>query len=274
MEKYELAEKDYKEGMKYKEIAEKYDVSINTVKSWKTRKWGKKKSVHTKKKSVHTKKDATINEDLEVSSELSSLENSDLNDKQKMFCIYYVKLFNASKAYQKAYDCLPRTADSNGYRMLRNDRVKKEIMRLKQYRMAEELFDKQDVLQKYKDIAFADITDFATFGTEKVNTIDDKGNEVDYEVNRMYFKDSSEVDGTILTEVKQGKDGVSIKLADKMKALDFLARYTDLLNENELKQLKIEKERIAIRKENGEQLDDRESDGFIEALKGANVKWE
>ncbi|MBQ0163092.1 MAG: hypothetical protein KBS84_08055 [Treponema sp.] len=57
-EKYELAEKDYKKGMKYKDIAEKYSVSINTVKSWKTRKWGKEKSVHTKSKSVHTKKDA------------------------------------------------------------------------------------------------------------------------------------------------------------------------------------------------------------------------
>lgn len=54
-EKYELAEVDYKKGMKYKDIAEKYDVSINTVKSWKTRKWGKEKSVHTKNKSVHTK---------------------------------------------------------------------------------------------------------------------------------------------------------------------------------------------------------------------------
>jgi len=28
---------DYREGMKYKDIAEKYDVSINTVKSWKRR---------------------------------------------------------------------------------------------------------------------------------------------------------------------------------------------------------------------------------------------
>lgn len=62
-EKYELAEVDYKKGMKYKDIAEKYDVSINTVKSWKTRKWGKEKSVHTKNKSVHTKRDATTSDD-------------------------------------------------------------------------------------------------------------------------------------------------------------------------------------------------------------------
>ena len=34
---YELAEQDYIAGMKYKEIADKYGVSINTVKSWKKR---------------------------------------------------------------------------------------------------------------------------------------------------------------------------------------------------------------------------------------------
>lgn len=39
--------------------AEKYDVSINTVKSWKTRyKWSRdnKKGVHTKRKKVRTQK--------------------------------------------------------------------------------------------------------------------------------------------------------------------------------------------------------------------------
>ena len=42
--------------MKYKEIAEKYNVTLNTVKSWKTRHWNKQ-GVHTKKnKSVHTKR--------------------------------------------------------------------------------------------------------------------------------------------------------------------------------------------------------------------------
>lgn len=55
----ELAYQDYLKGMKYKEIAEKYGVTINTVKSWKTRyKWSKdsKKSVHTKAGKVCTQK--------------------------------------------------------------------------------------------------------------------------------------------------------------------------------------------------------------------------
>lgn len=59
MTNYQLAEKDYKSGMKYKEIAQKYGVTLNTVKSWKTRYWNdeKKKKVCTpNKKSMHTKK--------------------------------------------------------------------------------------------------------------------------------------------------------------------------------------------------------------------------
>lgn len=56
---YELALLDYQAGMKYKDIAEKYGVTLNTVKSWKTRyKWSKdnKKGVHTKIKKVCTQK--------------------------------------------------------------------------------------------------------------------------------------------------------------------------------------------------------------------------
>lgn len=54
-EKHKLAEKDYVKGLKYKEIAEKHSISINTVKSWKQRHgWTRKKGA-PKTKSVHTK---------------------------------------------------------------------------------------------------------------------------------------------------------------------------------------------------------------------------
>lgn len=42
MKKWELAFEDWKQGMKYQEIADKYGVSLNTVRSWKTRFWNKK----------------------------------------------------------------------------------------------------------------------------------------------------------------------------------------------------------------------------------------
>lgn len=52
------AEKDYQAGLKYKEIAEKHGVSLNTVKSWKTRYNWTKKVCTQKQKGVHTKKGA------------------------------------------------------------------------------------------------------------------------------------------------------------------------------------------------------------------------
>ena len=53
MENYERAETDYMLGMKYKDIAEKYGTTINTVKSWKKRyAWKRKEGAH-KIKRVH-----------------------------------------------------------------------------------------------------------------------------------------------------------------------------------------------------------------------------
>ncbi len=53
-EKYVQAEKDYVKGMKYKDIAEKYQVSLNTVKSWKKRYGWNRNRGAPKEKSVHT----------------------------------------------------------------------------------------------------------------------------------------------------------------------------------------------------------------------------
>ncbi|WP_438421634.1 phage terminase small subunit [Bacillus siamensis] len=54
-EKHIQAYKDYAKGMKYKDLAEKYGVSVNTIKSWKQRHgWERKKGAPTEK-SVHTK---------------------------------------------------------------------------------------------------------------------------------------------------------------------------------------------------------------------------
>ncbi|MFJ1122174.1 phage terminase small subunit [Bacillus thuringiensis] len=47
-QKHELAQEDYMKGMKYKELAEKYEVSVNTIKSWRKRHGWNRKGVHPK----------------------------------------------------------------------------------------------------------------------------------------------------------------------------------------------------------------------------------
>lgn len=280
---WEVIRREYKSSdITLKDLADKHNIKLGTLKSRKSREgWtrGRPKKDATKSKKVATikKKDATPKQ---VEKEPVIISN-ELTDKQKLFCLYYLKYFNATKAYQKAYDCTYLTARVEGSRNLAKPNIKKEIDRIKNERLNNIALDGQSVLQKYIDIAFADITDFAVFGKKEVQEIgmfgpmkDEDGNPIMREVNYVDFKESSEVDGTIITEVKQGKDGISVKLADKMKALDFLMKYTDLLNENELKQLKVERERIAIRKENGDDGDEYEDDGFIDALNGAEVNWD
>ncbi len=52
--KHESAKQDYMSGMKYKDIAEKYGVSLNTVKSWKKRySWDRKGCTQKRKKGAH-----------------------------------------------------------------------------------------------------------------------------------------------------------------------------------------------------------------------------
>ena len=66
------------------------------------------------------------------------------------------------------------------------------------------------------------------------------------EVNYVDFKNSNEVDGTLISEVSQGKNGVSVKLQDRMKAMNWLADHMDLATEEQ--KARIEKLKADIAK--------------------------
>ena len=76
------------------------------------------------------------------------MENPDLTDKQRLFCIYYVRCFNATKAYQKAYGCSYEIANVEGYKNLVKPSIKAEILRLKQERLNREFLSEADIFQK------------------------------------------------------------------------------------------------------------------------------
>lgn len=261
MNKNESAEKDYMSGMKYKDIADKYGVSINTVKSWKKRyNWERKKGCTQNKKGCTQKK----LEKKAVADEVKQvIQNTELTDKQQLFCIHYIRCFNATKAYQKAYGVDYATAASIGYRLLEKDGVKQEIHRLKQDRLNREFLSESDVFQKYMDIAFADVTDFVEFGNEDVDVILDTGERKTITVSHVNIKNDADVDGTIISEVSKGKDGVKVKLADRMKALQWLTDHMDLATEKQKAEIALLKAKVQT--DDGEEIAD---DGFLDALNG------
>ena len=249
VEKWDLAFKDYEKGMMYKDIAAKYNVSINTVKGWKTRKWNKKQLKHKGKK----KKRADF------------YDENGLTEKQKNFCLEYLKTFNATKAYQAAYNVDYTTANKGYRQVLNNPDVQAYLSKLKTELRNDLYFDIQDILNSYIKMASADITDFLEFGMEEVT--DRKGNII--KVPYIHFKPSDEVDGTLIQEVKIGRDGVSLKLYDKQKAMQELIK---LLGGDELRQAQIAKLKALS---NVDAPTDIKDDGFIDALnqKGAEL-WQ
>lgn len=267
---YILAESDYVAGMKYKDIAAKYGVSINTVKSWKKRyAWSRnKKTKSTQKGCTQNKKGAHKKE--AVAEDVSQVViNDELTDQQQLFCLYQSRMFNYTKAYMKVYPgCTYASAAVLGSRLMKNQLIRETIEQLKQNHMNREMLKQEDIFQKYMDIAFADMNDFMSFGQEEIET--DYGPRM---VNSVRLKESDQVDGTLITEVKQGRDGVSVKLADRMKAIDWLADHMDIATAEQ--KAKIEQIRAKTAIMSGTSEEETEDDGFIEALKGevADV-WE
>jgi len=282
-ENVEKAKELFDQGKKMVEISTALNVPEGTIRSWKKRyNWdcnvaNKKRNVANKNNEKRVKRKTSVPEVESV------VNNPDLTDKQRLFCLYYSKSFNATRSYQKAYGCDYLTANANGPGLLVKDSIRDEIMKLKQERYVRSFISEEDIFQKYWDIAFADITDFLSFGRREVQVMgafgpvkvkNEAGKEVPLmkEINVVEFRESSEVDGSILAEVKQGKDGASIKLADRMKALQWLSDHMDLATtEQQAKINKINTE-VAKMSDGGEVFED---DGFIEALSGKiGEAWE
>lgn len=96
------------------------------------------------------------------------IANSELTEKQRLFCLYYSKSFNATQSYLKAYDCSYETAMVEGSNSLRNSKVREKIDQLKEIKRQQILAGEEDLIDMHIRIAFADIGDYVSFGREEV----------------------------------------------------------------------------------------------------------
>lgn len=228
-DKWEEAEQDYLAGMKYKDIAAKYDVTLNTVKSWKQRyEWSrsgappKQKSVHTKQKSMHTKSN--------VDDVIDDLDEYGLTDKQNVFVVRYLKSFNATQAYIDAYGVESNVAAVSGYRLLRNDKVQLAIKRIKAARLKDVGVEEEDLIAQLAKQSFTDIGSYVNFGGHDEMELNESGtpmldtndNPIIRHKSYVQLKSKSEVDTTAIKKITVGKDGPIVELFDKVKAQETL----------------------------------------------------
>lgn len=267
MENYQKAEKDYMTGMKYKDIAEKYGTTINTVKSWKKRyAWNRKEGAPKEEKvCTQNKKSAPAPKEQIDDGTKETLQNEELTPERQMFCICYSRTFNATQSYMKAYGCSYDVANAEGYKLLVKPCIKKEIERLKEIKRQQIIAGTEDVVELQMRIAFGDIGNYVRFGQEKVPVMAMHGpvkveNEATGEketlmqdINIVRLNESDQVDTQIIQEVKQGKNGVSVKLADKQKAMDWLSKYF-LMHPDDKYKAEFDRKRAEVGENAGEEI--------------------
>lgn len=251
VENYQKAEQDYMAGMKYRDIAEKYGTTINTVKSWKKRYGWSRKEGAPKKEKVCTQNGKGAHK-MVVSIDdgtKETLKNEDLTPEQQMFCIYYSRTFNAAQSYQKAYGCSYESAITNGSRLLTKAKVKAEVERLKEIKRQQIVSGTEDIVELQMRIAFGDIGTVLEFGQKEVELED--GGIV--KVNTMRLKESDMVDTQLIQSVIESKGGVSITMKDPQKAIDWLTKYFLMHPESKYK-AEYERKKAEIKDNAGEEI--------------------
>lgn len=213
---YEL----YKNGMKLVDIASELNVPPGTVRRWKsTHNWDTERSASKSERSDRKKqKKIPVTDD----GTKETLQNDDLTPEQQIFCVYYSKTFNAAQSYQKAYGCTYESALCSGPRLLGNVRVRAEIERLKELKRQQIVTGTEDVVELQMRIAFSDIGNYVTF---KENEFPDPDTKKVISISTVKLKDSQYTDTQLIKEIKDGKYGVSIKLEDRQKAINWLTKY-------------------------------------------------
>ncbi len=164
--------------------------------------------------------------------------NDEFTEKQKLFCEEYLIDLNATQAAIRA-GYSENTAMEQGYQLLQKTSVCERIQHLMDERHERTKIEADKVLEDIAKITSSKITDFleiieknVVIGYEK-----DKDGDRDYTKPITQKKKVVDVKETIkmnpeaipaISEVKKTKHGISIKLYDKLKALELLGKHLKL----------------------------------------------
>jgi phage terminase small subunit len=206
---------------KSKELADRYKIKDSTIRSWISREHWMKSNVNPGK---------------ELEQILDDQEPSELTEMERLFCLYYSRNPVAGTAARRA-GFSEKCIYEIGYQLMQKPAIRKEIKRLKKIKYKSIMLEVDDIVEKHMRIAFSDITDYLDFGRVEVpvmgpfGPVQVKDPETKKKVtltkiiNDVRFHESSEIDGGVISEVKLGRDGASIKLHDPQKSMEWLEKY-------------------------------------------------
>lgn len=144
------------------------------------------------------------------------IECNKLYTKQQRFVDEYCVDFNGTQAAIRAgYSA--NTAAMQAARLLSYDKIKKALEERKIEIAEESKLKASDVIDELRRIAFSDITQVMSFSASKAKI--------------KSSKKLSEDAKKIVASVSQTKAGLTVKLHDKVKALELLGRYLNIFTD-------------------------------------------
>ena len=142
-----------------------------------------------------------------------------MTEKQKIFADEYLIDLNATRAYRVAYPSVKKdeAASVNGSKLLRNTKVQKYISERMDERQKRTEITQDRVLSELAAIAFAKTTDY-----------------VEIRNGVVLIKDTADLDETqvrAIASIKEGANGIEVKLNSKDRALELLGRHLGIWND-------------------------------------------
>jgi len=190
----------------------------------------------------------------------------ELTPKQEKYAQGLFKGLTQREAYKEAYNCqnmTDKSIDELACRAANDIKVMSRVVELTNEFSERNMVTKERVLAALAKIAFADIKEFVEFGPEEALMLDNGSGELVKTIRAaVQVKPSKDVDGTVLAEVSQTRDGIKVKPHDKMKALELIGRHLAMFTDKVDQTLTGE---LAI-KHQASKLTDEELEGKIAEL--------
>ena len=148
-----------------------------------------------------------------------------MTEKQKKFADEYLIDLNATRAYKAAYKSVKNdnSAMAGASRMLRNVKVVAYIEEKMAERSERTEIKQDDVVKELAKIGFAQITDYVE--VQNINGFE-----------KVIIRPTDEIEKEkigAIAGIKEGRNGIEIKMNDKVKALELLGKHLGMFTEKQ-----------------------------------------
>lgn len=155
---------------------------------------------------------------------------SDMTENEKTFLLLYLESYNGAQSYRKAYNMDNITTSRvKACELLQRPHIRAAIKRARKIMSVGFDIDPTQYIEFLLKAANANIGDYVRVEEEEKPVLDKEGNPVlnmdtgepiTNKRSRVFLNNSKDLDMSLVSSIKQGKDGVTIQLVDKLSCWD------------------------------------------------------